>query len=75
MTSNVRNRGQLWDLHASSMTVDLASSRMGRSWLKKEVDDIKRYNSQSAMGPARFQRDRGFGFQPNGAIIAQDSGR
>jgi hypothetical protein len=47
------------------MTVDLASSRMGRSWLKTEIDDIKRYNPQPAVGPACFQHDRGFGFQPN----------
>jgi hypothetical protein len=57
------------------MTVDLASSRMGQSWLKIEVDDIKRYNPQSAMGAACFQHDRGFGFQPNGPIMAQDRGR
>jgi hypothetical protein len=65
MTSNFINHSRPWELHASSMTVDLASSRMGRSWLKIEVDDIKRQNPQSAMGAARFQRDRGFGFQPN----------
>jgi hypothetical protein len=47
------------------MTVDLASSRMGRSRLKIEVDDIKRYSPQSAAGAASFQHDRGFGFQPN----------
>jgi hypothetical protein len=49
--------------------------RMGRSRLKIEVDDIKVYNPQSAVEAARFQHDRGFGFQPNGAIIKQDSGR
>jgi hypothetical protein len=57
------------------MTVDLASSRMERSRLKTEVDDIKRSNPQSAVGAACFQHDRGFGFQPNGAIATQDRGR
>jgi hypothetical protein len=75
MTSNVRTHSQLWDLHASSMTVDLASSRMGRLWLKIAVDDIKRYNPRLTMGPACFQHDRGFGFQPNEPIAAQDRGR
>ena len=48
---------------------------MDRLWLKKEVDDMKRYNPRSAMGAACFQHDRGFGFQPNGPIMAQNSGR
>jgi hypothetical protein len=38
MASNVTTHSKLWELHASSMTVDLASSRMGRSWLKTEVE-------------------------------------
>src|ERR1700704_6978484 len=35
MTSKVVTHSRLWDLHASSMTVDLASSRMG-SWKRIE---------------------------------------
>jgi hypothetical protein len=32
---------------------------------RQKVAHITRHESQSALGAARFQRDRGFGFQPN----------